>query len=101
MVWGDGDMRKRRSFLERLGEKLDIPQEALPGGFSVTLSGRGCVRVHGCVRVLSYEEERICLELCGSVLIISGERLIFTSFSGGELEISGVVYALAFEEACE
>ena len=94
-------MRKKKSFFERLGEKLDIPPEALPGGFGVTLSGRGAVRVHGCVRVLSYDEERIRLELCGSVLTISGERLIFTSFSRGEMEIGGVVCALAFEEACE
>ena len=91
-------MRKKKPFLERIGEKLDIPQEALPGGFGISLSGRERLRVCGCVRVLSYGEEGICLELGGSVLKIVGERLFFTSFSAGELEIGGMICALSFEE---
>ena len=33
-------MPKKRDFLARFGERLDIPREALPGGFGLTLSGQ-------------------------------------------------------------
>ena len=91
-------MRKRKPFLDRIGEKLDIPREALPGGFGLALSGRGHLHVCGCARVLCYSEEEIALQLQGSVLKIFGEGLLFTSFSDGEVEIGGLVCGISFAE---
>ena len=69
-------MRKKHDFWARLGERLDIPREALPAGFGVTLSGRGELTVRGSRQILSYGEENIRLLLTGGVLSIKGEELL-------------------------
>lgn len=90
-------MRKRKELLARLGERLDIPREALPGGFGLTLSGQSELTVRGCRRILHYGEDCIRLSLGKTVLSVMGERLLCTAFGGGTVTVGGHICGLVFE----
>ena len=53
-------MREKKDIFARISARLDLPREALPGGFSVSLSGRELC-VQGRAVILGYSEE--CVEL--------------------------------------
>ena len=95
-------MRKGKDFFDRFGERLDIPRAALPGGFSLSLSGQGELLVEGCRRISEYGDTKIRLLLSNTELEIKGEALLCTSFVGERLVICGRICSLAFEEVrCE
>ena len=91
-------MPKKGDFLTRFGERLDIPREALPGGFGVTLSGQNELVVRGCKKILSYGEEKIELALGWLKLVIEGEGLLCSAFGGGAVTVTGKVVVLRLEE---
>ena len=92
-------MRKKRDFFDELGRRLDIPREGLPGGFSVTLSGRSELSVRGCRRILSYSPQQIVLRLSGAcALYIEGNGLFCASLQVGDLTITGEVLSLRLAE---
>ncbi|MBQ8357932.1 MAG: YabP/YqfC family sporulation protein [Clostridia bacterium] len=91
-------MRRRKEFLARFGERLDIPREALPGGFGLSLSGQNELTVRGCRRILSYGSECIRLSLGRTALSVTGERLLCTVFEAGNVTVEGRICAIAFEE---
>lgn len=92
-------MRKKEGFLGRFGERLDIPREALPGGFGLTLSGQSELTVRGCRRILEYSTDLILLLLSGVVLEISGEGLLCRVFTPERITVCGRVSAICFKEA--
>lgn len=91
-------MQKKGDFLARFGAKLDIPREALPGGFGISLSGQNELVVRGCKKILSYGEERIELSLGKLRLAIKGEGLLCSAFGGGAVTVVGKIVTLCFEE---
>ena len=91
-------MQKKGEFLARFGAKLDIPREALPGGFGVMLSGQNELVVHGCKKILSYGEERIELAVAKLRLVIEGEGLLCSAFGGGAVTVVGKIVAIRLEE---
>ena len=94
-------MREKKDFLTRLTGRLDLPREALPGGFSVLLSGEGEVLVRGCTRILEYGEERIRVCVGKRVLCVEGEALFCASFGAQEMLINGTVRALFLQKEGE
>lgn len=91
-------MRRRKDLLTRFGETLDLPREALPGGFGLAMSGQNELTVRGCRRILQYEAERICFSLGKVALAVTGEQLICTAFSAGNVTVRGHIAAVTFEE---
>lgn len=91
-------MRRKKGLFARLCERLDIPREALPGGFGLSLSGQSELTVRGCKKILSYGTDRICLALGKTVLCIEGEGLLCTVFEGGSVTVEGVICKLIFEK---
>ena len=91
-------MRKSRELLTKLTRRLDIPREALPLGFGLSLSGREVLNVRGSCRILTCGRERIRLSLGKAILCIAGEELICTAFEEGALTVEGRISALSFEE---
>ena len=91
-------MPRRGDFLARFGARLDIPREALPGSFGMTLSGQNELVVRGCKRILSYEKEAISLALGKTALTISGEELFCSAFGAGCVTITGRIVSLSFGE---
>jgi sporulation protein YqfC len=91
-------MRRKWELLAGISRRLDIPREALPFGFGLSLSGRETLRVQGCRRILACDRERICLSLGRTVLSVTGRDLICTAFEGESITVEGRISALAFEE---
>ena len=91
-------MRRGRDFLTALGEKLDIPREALPCGFALALSGDGEMTVWGCRRILSYNEGEIVLLVGKRTLRVCGAALFCSAFGSGAVTVTGKIDSLAFLE---
>ena len=92
-------MPKKQDFLTRFGSKLDIPREALPGSFGLTLAGQEEIVVRGCKKILTYGKECISLKVGKTVLKIHGEDLFCAAFGAGCVTITGHVESLVFGEA--
>lgn len=91
-------MRHKKELLAGLSRRLDIPREALPFGFGLSLSGREVLQVRGCRRILTCGKERISLALGKVVLCISGSGLICTAFEEQSVTVEGRITALCFED---
>ncbi len=91
-------MREKKDFLARVGAYLDLPVEALPGGFSVLLSGDSALCVQGCVSICSYGEEQILLHVGKRLLCVQGKSLFCAELAAGKLLINGTVTGLFFKK---
>ena len=89
-----GSKRLWRAFLSH----LDIPAEALPSGFGLTLSGQSELTVRGCHRILHYGEEAIWLDVGRVALCIEGKGLLCAALSGGGVTVKGTIEMLCFRE---
>ena len=94
-------MRQNKDFFSRFGEKLDIPREVLPHGFSLSLSGQEELTVQGCRRILTYEKELISLRVGKSTLHIAGDHLLCVAFGAGSVTVRGCIRELRFEKESE
>ena len=91
-------MRQKKEMLRRFGERLDIPREILPGGFSLVLSGTRELTVNGCGRILEYGKEQITLRVGKKILRVAGRDLLCAAFGGGNMTVTGEIAALTFEK---
>ena len=91
-------MRRKRGLIARFGERLDIPREILPGGFSLVLSGTRELTVSGCGRILEYSDARISLLVGKKILRVAGSNLLCAAFGGGSVTVTGEIAALLFEK---
>ena len=89
-------MSRAKDFFARMGERLDIPREALPGSFGLTLAGQNELVVRGCKRILAYTPSEVILAVGSTVLTVEGERLLCTAFGAGCVTLSGIVQKLRF-----
>ena len=89
-------MPKKRDFLARIGAKLDIPREALPGGFGLFMSGQNEIIVRGYRKILRYGREEIELSLGKTRLNIEGEDLFCTLLTAESVTICGNIHRLTF-----
>ena len=93
-------MRRKQELAGRAMRYLDIPSEALPGGFSVLISGTGSLTVRGCRRILHYGSDCIRLRLADRrVLCVCGAELVCTAFEAGLATIEGRLQGVSLEEA--
>lgn len=90
-------MSTKRDLLSRFGARLDLPREALPGGFSILLSGQGELCARGRVRILSYNEEEITILLEKRRVRVVGKALFCASFEKENIRIIGTVTGVIFE----
>lgn len=87
-------MRQKKDFFSRVGERLGLPREGLPGGFSAFLSGAGEVTVRGCRKILRYEPEIISLSVGKQELSVHGAGLVCTAYSAETVTVTGNIAAL-------
>ena len=90
-------MSRKKDFLARFGAGLDLPREALPGGFSLVLSGGEELSVRGRVRIISYSEDEILLSVEKKRVCITGSKLFFASFEKENMRIIGTVMGVNLE----
>lgn len=91
-------MRPKKDLLARFGERLDIPREALPGSFGMTLSGEGELTVRGCRRIVAYSPECILLAVGKTSLTVAGKGLLCAAFGAGCLTITGKIVSMTLGE---
>ena len=89
---------KREEWITRLSRNLDLPCEAMPGGFGLTLSGTGQLTLRGCRRILAYAPECIRLSVGRRAVAVRGERLLCTVFEAGSVTVEGRIDAICFEK---
>ena len=95
-------MRGKKDFFTKLGERLGLPRESLPGGFSAFFSGGNEVTVRGCRRILRYEAEIITLSVGKKKEIsVCGTGLICTAFNAETVTVTGDIAALTLSERGE
>ena len=93
-------MQKKEGLLARVSAHLDLPREALPGGFSILLWGDElCVR--GEFRIRLYEEERILIAMGKRVLCIEGTELFCEELSVGCLRVIGNITGVFWKKEGE
>lgn len=90
-------MKEKKDFFARLGARLDLPCEALPGGFSLLLSGHRELLVRGRARILSYKEDEIVLLVERRRLRVKGKRLFCAGFEKDHVRIIGTVMGVNFD----
>ncbi|MBO5354575.1 MAG: YabP/YqfC family sporulation protein [Clostridia bacterium] len=91
-------MRRKKEFFTRFGERLDIPREALPGGFGLSMSGQNELTVRGCRKILSYGADRISLSLGKVTLTVEGIGLLCTVFEAGSVTVQGLICKIGFDK---
>lgn len=90
-------MSKDESRLRRLAARLDIQPEAAFAAPRITLSGGARVLVEGHRGLLEYAPERIAAAGAGCRILIKGEGLRLETMDGGELVVSGRLWAVELE----
>ncbi len=93
-----GTAEKRERMRERICRALDLYPDTLAGESCVEIRGRGFLSVSGCLEILCYTPERICLSLKRGSLSVEGERLVCTSYMAGAVGIEGRIACVRFEE---
>lgn len=91
-------MRRKRELIASFSQRLDIPREALPFGFGLSLSGQNALTVRGCTGILTYGEQCIRLSLGKVALSVLGEHLLCTVFEAGSVTVEGHIRTISFEE---
>lgn len=94
-------MRQKKDFFSRVGERLGLPREGLPGGFSAFLSGAGEVTVRGCRKILRYETEIISLSVGKQELSVHGAGLVCTAYSAETVTVTGDIAALTLSSGAK
>ena len=83
---------------ERWCQRLDVPPDLLPGAGLVEIRGREAVSIKGCGKILVYTPEEIRVALAKGSLIVTGKRLVCTSYYAGAIGIDGHICCVSFEE---
>lgn len=84
-------MREAATFA--VSRLFEMPTEAFPGGWSLTITDGVGAYLSGCEEILSYSDTSIDVKTVGdgAVLEISGEGLDIVRYSGADISIRGVI----------
>ena len=91
-------MTKKRALWERMMSRLELPREALPFSFGLSLSGQGELVLYGCRGILRYEREEIVFAVWGREVWVQGEGLSCTAFGAGGVTVKGQISSVSFRE---
>ena len=91
------DMSKDESRLRRLAARLDIQPEAAFHAPRITVSGSSSVLVEGHRGLLEYAPGYVAAAGAGCRILIRGENLRLEAMDGGELVVSGRLWAVELE----
>lgn len=73
----------------------DIADVAQP---MIHINCKGRIEIENCIKVLEYEQEKICFCLKGHEVTVEGENLTICSLNPHVTEISGRIFRLSFTE---
>ena len=70
--------------------------DLFPGGETVVLYGNRRMTVRGCKKIVTYTPREIRLQLKHRGLLVRGEMLICSSFSGGCTTLQGTIQSVGY-----
>ena len=89
-------MKKKEKLGSRIKRALEI-DEILGENDVLEMRGTRELTVRECRHIIHYSDDEIRLALKEYILIILGEELYFTSYSGGYVRIDGEIAELKFQ----
>jgi len=92
---------QRRTLVEYLSLKAELPSDALAGEVRIELRGRSSLFAGGCKRIITYSTGLIVLAIKGGTVSVKGEGLICTSYHSGTVSIEGRITSVSFGEGGE
>lgn len=87
------DLKAVRELPAELAERLDLPEDLLPGSGRLTLSGGRQALVEGHRGILEYTPERVVVSFGREKLSIMGDGLLLRAMNAGELFVTGRIRA--------
>ncbi len=87
-------MKQKRSWIERLSDRADLPTMALPGLPLVELAGENRILVENHGGITEYGPCRIRVRVRFGQICISGQGLLLTKMTREQLVISGKIDAV-------
>ena len=91
----------KRTLIEYLSIKAELPSDALAGETRIELRGRNLLFIGGCRRILKYSPTQITVEVKGDRVSVGGERLECTSYHAGNVSVEGRICSVNFEKGDE
>ncbi len=79
---------------------FETPSEAVPGGWSVTLTDGREAYVTGCRAILSYDENAVTIDAGDTLLEIRGDGLDIVRYCDREITVRGRVVSVGTEAIC-
>ena len=86
-------MKAVRELPAELAERLELPEDLLPGSGRLTLSGGRQALVEGHRGILEYMPERVVVSFGRAKLSIMGDGLLLRAMNAGELFVTGRIRA--------
>ena len=80
-----------------LAERLGLPNEIVPGGGRLTLSGGRQALIEGQRGILEYSGERVVISFGREKLCLTGSGLYLQAMNAGELVVTGCIRAAEWE----
>lgn len=90
-------MRKQLDFWER----LDLPDEHMPGQVLVEIAGTNRVLIEHHHGVQEYSDEKICVSVKYGHIQVLGENLRLCAMTKAQLVISGKIESIALKRRCD
>ena len=79
------------NLLSFLSEKTELPLNELCAEFTLNMSGLNHITIGGVRSIITYETDKIELDICRSFLCIVGENLELKAYHKTELSIKGEI----------
>ena len=86
-------MKGSRFLPAALAERLGLPNEIVPGGGRLTLSGGRQALIEGQRGILEYTPERIVVSFGREKMSLTGDKLYLQAMNAGELLVMGRIRA--------
>ena len=90
-------LKAGRELPAALAERLELPEEILPGAGRLTLCGGRQALVEGQRGILEYTPERIVVSFGREKLSLSGDSLCLRAMNAEELLVTGRIRAAEWE----
>ena len=90
-------MKNKEKLRKKVRRALEI-DEIMGECDTFEMRGNGELTVRECRRILHYSQNEIRLCLCGYTLIVYGNELFCTSYSGGTVRIDGEILSIELDK---
>lgn len=81
-----------------MGDLFETPSEAVPGGWSVTVTDGREAYIAGCRAILSYAPENVTVDVGADILTLHGRKLDISRYTDREIIVRGEIVSVTSGE---